>query len=240
MRRLITFLLILPCFGVSADVIEEIVVTGSYIESDIPGTQIRRKGDNLLLQVDITNDSREEEQREKEIHATLKKAVEAAQKIKGIELSTASDSGFVIPLTGSNYQIDLLDGERPDTSKSSFLAKSPIPSDVTDGEALVLRLKRFVANLELAGRTEVFVDVDVNVSVVNPQQYRPAIVELVAKDIGSVTSALGDGYRVVLEGIDQQVEWAKVGSLDVAIFIPYRYVVVPTTINSYSYVIPDY
>ena len=240
MLRVITFLLILPCFGVSADVIEEIVVTGSYIESDIPGTQIRRKGDNLLLQVDITNDSREEEQREEEIHATLKKAVEAAQKVNGIELSTASDSGFVIPLTGSNYQIDLQDGDRPDTSKSSFLAKSPIPADVSDGEALVLSLKRFVANLELTGRTEVSVDVNVNVSVVNPQQYRPTIVELIAKDVGSVTAALGEGYKVILEGIDQQVEWAKIGSLDVAIYIPYRYVVVPTSINSYTYLNPDY
>ena len=70
----------------------------------------------------------------------------------GIELSTASDSGFVIPLTKSNYQIELLDGDRPDTSKSSFLAKSPIPSDVSDGEALVVKLKRFVATLELIGR----------------------------------------------------------------------------------------
>jgi len=240
MIRYLAFLLLLPIFSVSAEVIEEIVVTGSYIESAIPGTQVRRKGDNLLLRVNITNDSREKQQRESEIHATLKKAVASAQKARGIELSTASDSGFVIPLTSSNYQIELLDGDRPDTSKSSFLAKSPIPPDVTDGEALVVKLKRFVAGLELDGRTEVYVDTDVNVSVVNPQQYRSSIIDLMAKDVETVTTALGEGYKVVLVGVDQQVEWAKIGSLDVAIYIPYNYVVLPASITSFSLPNPDY
>lgn len=146
----------------------------------------------------------------------------------------------MIPLTSSNYQIELVDGDRPDTSKSSFLAKAPIPSDVTDGEALVVSLKRFVAGLKLEGRTEVFVDVDVEVSVVNPQQYRTKIVELMAKDIENVTSALGGGYKVILTGADQQVEWAKIGSLDVAIYIPYSYVVLPESINSYTNQFMDY
>lgn len=67
---------------VSAEILEEIVVTGSYIESDVPGTQIRRKGDNLLIRVEISNDSREEKQREAEIHETLRRAVESAKRIK--------------------------------------------------------------------------------------------------------------------------------------------------------------
>lgn len=111
---------------------------------------------------------------------------------------------------------------------------------MTDGEALVVSLKRFVAGLKLEGRTEVFVDVDVEVSVVNPQQYRTKIVELMAKDIENVTSALGGGYKVILTGADQQVEWAKIGSLDVAIYIPYSYVVLPESINSYTNQFMDY
>ena len=240
MKGFIGLILVLANIAVAGDVIEEIVVTATYSESSTPGTQIRRKGDNLLLRVVVTNDSREEAQREREIHETLRKAVKSAQSAKGIELSTASDSGFVIPLTSSNFQIGLIDGDRPDTSKTSFLAKSPIPADVGDGQALVVKLQRFVAGLALEGRTEVIVDVDVNVSVVNPQQYRAAIIELVAKDVASVTDALGDGYKVVLSGIDQQVEWAKIGSLDVAIYIPYNYVVLPETIRSYSYFDGDY
>jgi len=233
LKNYIALVFVFVSMAAAGEVIEEIVVTGSYIESSIPGTQIRRKGDNLLLRVDVTNDSREKSQRELEVHETLRKAVKSAQATKGIELSTVSDSGFVIPLTTSNYQIGLIDGDRPDTSKTSFLAKSPIPKDVSDGQALVVKLQRFVAGLAL-------VDVDVNVSVVNPQQYRAPIIGLMAKDVAAVTKALGDGYRVVLSGIDQQVEWAKIGSLDVAIYIPYSYVVLPDTIRSYSYLNPDY
>ena len=47
-----------------------------------------------------------------------------------------------------------------------------------------------------------------------------------------MTEALGGDYRVMLGGVDRPVEWARVGAIDVGIYIPYEYLVIPTTLNS--------
>ena len=182
-----------------AQELEEIVVTGTLAGSDVPGKHLRRDADNLLLRVQIVNDSRDEDQREDEIHKTLLSAINAASKNSRIELSTVSASGFVLPLNESNYRIDLENGNRPDTSEAYFRAKSAVTASTGDGEAQVLELKRFVSGLKMVGRTQVFVSGDVEVSIVNPNQYRAEAIKLFAEDVGSVTSALGsDNYRVIV------------------------------------------
>ena len=219
--------------------IEEIVVTGSMIERSVPAQRVVRKADNLLLRVTITNDARDDEQRQQEIHRTLLAAVEAAGRQRNIELSAVTDNGFVIPLKRSNHRVDLYPGSRPDTSRAVFRVKTAIAEDDTDGEALVASLKKFVADLKMTGRTLVDVGTDVEVSIVNPQQYRTQVIGLMAEDVKTVTAALGDDYRIVLTGVDRPVDWARVGSVNVALYIPYEYVVVPTSIASFN-VYPDY
>lgn len=215
------------------------MVTGSRVSASLPGRQLRRTADNILLSVEVTNDSRDRDQRETEIHETILRALKAAEKNPRITLSTVSDGGFVLPITRANYKVELLPGQRPDTSRTSFRAKSAIPADVTDGEALVLELKRFVDDVDMVGRTEFHIYSDIQVSVVNPEQYRDAAIREFADDVKTVTAALGDDYRVVVHGIDQPIEYVRIGSLSVAIFIPYTYQVVPTTLGSITY-IPDY
>ncbi|MCH9694551.1 MAG: hypothetical protein K0U72_08590 [Gammaproteobacteria bacterium] len=231
--------LVLFTADVRAQEVEEIVVTGTLVGSSVPGKHLRRPADNILLRVQIVNDSRDADQREEEIHKTLSAAISAAARNDRIELSSVTDSGFVLPLTKANYQIDLHGGQRPDTSQAYFRAKSAVPDSLDDGEALVLELKRFVAGLKMVGRTEVFVNGDVEVSIVNPSQYRAEAIRLFAEDVQTVTGSLGDDYRVIVNGIDKPIEWARAGSLSVAIYIPYEYTVVPTTINGVT-IIPDY
>ena len=231
--------LLVVASNVDAQQVEEIVVTGSLVDDEVPGTHLRRTADFLLLRVQIMNDSRDKAQREDEIHKTLLAAIAAAEKNDRIELSSVTYSGFVIPLTKANYQIELQDGNRPDTSQAWFRAKSAVRSSSDDGEAQVLELKRFISSLKMVGRTQVFVDGDVEVSIVNPSQYRTEAMQLFAADVKAVTSALGSDYRVVVSGIDKPIEWARAGSLTVAIYLPYSYIVVPTTMSSYT-VLPEY
>lgn len=242
MRRLSVFVALAAALVASPSVaqeLEEIVVTGSRVSAELPGRQLRRTADNILLSVEVTNDSRDEEQRESEIHETILRALKAAERNPRITLSTVSDGGFVLPVTRANYRVELGTGKRPDTSRTSFRAKSAIPADVTDGEALVLELKRFVEDIEMVGRTRFDVYSDIQVSVVDPEQYRAAAIQEFADDVKTVTAALGDDYRVVVHGIDDPIEYVRVGSLSVAIYIPYTYQVVPTSLGSITY-IPDY
>ncbi len=244
MRIGIGFLVIaLSGAAVADDSVEEIVVTARKVDvsESLPGRTLRKQADNLLLRVSIYNDSRDAELREREIHATLLGALRKASRDASIELSTVTDSGFVIRMTEANHRIELGIGARPDTSRAEFRVRRRVPTSIDDGEAAVLELRRFVADLKMTGRTEVRADGDVEVSIVNPEQYRAAVLQLMADDISAVTGALGEEYRVIVTGADRPVQWVRAGSLGVALFVPYSYVVVPETLGSYvQHMVEDY
>jgi len=91
-RMMFAVLALLGGSAVSAQEIEEIVVTGTRAEgSAIPGTSLKRPGDFLLLMVEVSNDSRDEKTRNSEIVATLRAMLAAAAKDKSIELSVIGD-----------------------------------------------------------------------------------------------------------------------------------------------------
>jgi hypothetical protein len=211
--------------------LEEIVVTGSRVETT-PGVFLRRHADYLLLEVAVTNDTREQAGREDEIYRTLRGALTAAERNRAVEISVVNDDGLVYPLTPENYRIDLSPGSRPDTSTARISMKTAVPSTDADGQALVNKLREFVASLSVVGRTQLAPVGDVRISVVDPHQYRNEIIKLVAGDIGQVTSTLGAEYRVIVEGIDRPVEWFRLGLLDLGLFIPYRYTVIPQSVTS--------
>jgi hypothetical protein len=95
-------------------------------------------------------------------------------------------------------------------------------------------MKTFVGGVKPAGRTILNEDEETEVSVVNIAQYRDPVIQLFANDVKKVTGALGGDYRVVISGLDQPIQWVRSGTLDVTIFVPYKYDVVPTSISSYS------
>jgi len=224
-------LLAMTSSGAALSQLEEIVVTGSRVDST-PGVFLRRHADYLLLEVAVTNDTREEAGREDEMYRTLRGALTAAERNRDVEISVVNDDGLVYPLTPENYRIDLSSGNRPDTSHATISVKTAVPSTGANGQALVNKLREFVANLPVVGRTELEPVGDVQISVVDPHQYRSEIIKLVAGDISQVTSALGIEYRVVVEGIDRPVEWFRLGLLDLGLYVPYRYTVIPQTVTS--------
>ncbi|MEL6447231.1 MAG: hypothetical protein AAFQ62_04710 [Pseudomonadota bacterium] len=232
MRYLVLLFLILPALA-AADVLEEVVVTGSRLSAaNPPAKRLIRRGDNLLVSVRITNDSRDADVRESEIHETLLGAIRQANRLKGTEISVITDGGFVVQLNSANYQIDLSNGSRPDTSRANFSVKTAIPRTGNGAETQVANLKQFVRELKMVGRTEVEVEGDTQITIINPSSYRSAVIKLLGEDVKEVTEALGGDYRVMLGGVDRPVEWARVGAIDVGIYIPYEYLVIPTTLNS--------
>jgi hypothetical protein len=69
---------------------------------------------------------------------------------------------------------------------------------------------------------------------VNPAQYRDQVITLFAGDVKKVTAALGADYKVVTRGIDQPIRWVRSGMLEVTIFVPYSYDVIPASVTSYT------
>jgi hypothetical protein len=227
--------LLLAGAAMAQESLEEVVVTGSRSEgSSIPGTSLRRPGDFILLTVQVSNDSREEKTRTDEINATLRAMLSAASKDKTIELSVIGDNNLVLPLRLDSATLQLGKGKRPDTSETTISVKTRIPAAVGNSSALVARLRDFVTGIKPAGRTIIDEDGDFEISIVNPAQYRDQVISLFAADVKKVTAALGTDYKVVTQGIDQPIRWVRAGMLEVTIFVPYSYDVIPASVTSYT------
>ena len=217
----------------SQESLEEVVVTGMRGEAAIPGASLRRPGDFILLSVQVSNDSRDEKTRKNEIEATLRAMLAAAPKDKSIELSVIGDNNLVLPLKLDSATLSLLNGKRPDTTETTISVKMRIPATVGNSTALVARLRDFVTSIKPVGRTLIDGDGDFEISIVNPAQYRDRVIELFAADVKKVTAALGADYKVVATGIDLPIAWVRQGMLEVTIYVPYHYDVLPASVTSY-------
>jgi hypothetical protein len=220
--------------AVVAQDMEEVVVTGTRAEgSAVPGTSLKRPGDFILLMVEVSNDSRDAKTRKEEIEATLRAMLSAAARDKSIELSVIGDNNLVLPLKLDSATLTLVNGKKTDTSETTVSVKTRIPATPGNSSALVAKLKDFVSGIKPIGRTLVDGDGDFEISIVKPSQYRDRVIELFATDVKKVTAALGADYKVVAHGIDAPIQWVRDGMLEVTIFVPYSYDVLPATVTSY-------
>jgi len=216
------------------DSLEEIVVTGMRAANQqLPATSLKKQADYLLLRVDVTNDSREYKIRREEIYATLRAMAASASKDKTIELSIIREDKLVLPLKLDDTTLNFTSRGQNETLSTTINVKTRIGSVTADAPALIAKLKNFVSSVKPVGRTKIDDEEETQVSVVNISQYRDPVIQLFANDVKKVTAALGD-YRVVVRGLDNPIQWVRDGTLDVTIFVPYEYDVVPTTISSYT------
>ena len=215
--------------------LDEVVVTGTRAEdSAIPGTSLKRPGDFILLMVEVSNDSRDEKTRRTEITETLRALLAAAARDKSVELSVIGDNNLVLPLRLDSATLRMVNGKRADTSEATISVKTRIPAAVGNSSALVAKLRDFVTGIKPVGRTIIDADGDFEISLVKPSQYRDRVVELFAADVKKVTAALGPDYKVVVSGIDKPIEWVRDGMLEVTIFVPYSYEVLPASVTSFT------
>ena len=211
---------------------DEIIVTASR-RADSPGITIEKKGDFLLLEVNVENDSRELSVRLKEMNATIDNMITAAKKEPDIVLSLIDDNSFVRPLSKDTFHAGIRRGSRPDTSVATLKVKTNIPNNVGDAFKLAQKLATFVDKVEEVGRTKVINYDEVSVSVVNPFQYRNEVRTKIIEEINATTAALGGNYRVILEGLDGPVKWTRSGDLNLAFYMNYSYEIIPVNLTHY-------
>ncbi|MEP3889855.1 MAG: hypothetical protein ABJN69_05260 [Hellea sp.] len=238
------FVLVLASWPQYSAAQDEIVVTatrrissnaslGTSSKNFGPGIFIEKRGDFLLLEVKIENDSREYSTRLKEIGQTVDKFIAAAKDNPAIELSIVDDSSFVRPLTRDNFSDNIGFGSRPDTSVAILKVKTQIPERVEDSYKIAQMLSEFVDAIEEEDRTTINSYDKISVSVVNPYQYRKDVIKKVVEEINVITEGLGPDYRVVLTGLDKELTWTRSGDLKLAFFLPYSYDIIPNTLHSY-------
>ncbi|PHR57681.1 MAG: hypothetical protein COA43_11740 [Robiginitomaculum sp.] len=221
--------------------VDEIIVTAVRTNngSDSPGIFLEKKGDFLLLEVTIENDSRELSTRLKEIEHTIDNMITAAQKQPDIILNLIDENDFVRPLSMQTFTAGIRRGRRPDTSMATLKVKTNIPKAVGDSYKLARKLAVFIDGITEIGRTKIQTSDEAVVSIVNPYQYRAELVSKILADINTTKNALGSDYRVILKGMDKGIYWTRSGDLNLAFFMDYSFQIIPTTLNSYQEIIED-
>jgi hypothetical protein len=208
---------------------DEIIVTGMRRNVDgydehIPAVGLRRPADFAVQPVVVRGDTRDADKRTEEIYATIRGAIELAAKRGDIELATGEV--VVEPLTLANYRNVTIDKDnRPDSGKAEFLIKVRLVG--SDAKAAIERINAFIKAAPAVGRAQLETSDDLTLSVVDPDQYRGRIVDLVAADARATATKLGPDYVVEAKGLDRPVEWSRASLTEVFLYVPYSYTVVP-------------
>lgn len=205
----------------------EVVVTANrlnarYAQQDRPVIGLRRQADSAVMTLSFSSDSRDEAVRKKEIYAMLQSAMDRAA-TAGVELVTGSFE--LVPVTKANYQeLPMWGAGRPDTSKVDVMVKVKLAGSTGAAEK---RIEDYAKSIPKSGRGAVDRTGGLTLTIVNPDQYRQAIIELVAADARQQAAVFGPDYAVQVSGIDGQLFWSQISGTEVFLYIPYRYSIVP-------------
>ncbi len=208
---------------------EEIVVTGSRIsenDATVPHVVLVKRADFLITRVRVTCDTRDKAQRNKEIRETLRAMIRGA---KGPSIKLAVNVGDEIVTDFDETQIDtiIVPDSRPDSSVAQIIVKTAVTqadsyADATD------RIRTFIEKVPVSGRTEVVRSGDWDLTIVGPEQYRTALLKLIAADSKATAEQFGADYGIAVEGLQRPVEWYQSAPLDLALFIRYGMTMTPT------------
>lgn len=214
---------------------QEIVVTGSRIQRDyedrepatVPVITVPRRADNLIVTVRVVNDTRDAAGRSDELIRTLRSMARAAASQPDIALSIQVDGQLVAFNEDMVTSLALgIDGNRADTSTASLIVKTPIrPGDTLDSASG--RIVQFVTRIDKAGRSLVNINGGWQLSIIDPGQYRPAVLEAIAADARETSARFGTGYAVEVSGMANSLAWVQSGPLDLSLFIPYQMSITP-------------
>lgn len=210
----------------------EVIVTANrgnarYAQQDRPVVGLRRAADSAVMQVSFSSDSRDVAVRKSEIHAMLAAALDRGT-AAGVELVTGNFD--VTPVTKANYQeLPFVSSGRVDTSQAIVMLKVKMAGSVN---AASQRLSAFIKAVPRNGRGAIEQTGVLTLTIVNPDQYRDAIVKLVADQAKQYAAIFGRDYAAQVTGIDGQVAWSQVSSTDVFLYVPYRFSIVPNRILS--------
>lgn len=201
----------------------EIVVTGSrltdYDPYETPYVALTKRADNLVTEVKVVCDTRDESQRHEELRATLRGMIAAAKRDEKLDLGIGRE------IVGSFDETMLDSVIRPDTkvetSYAVVLVKTPVGAADTFDSATA-RITDYIARTPKTGRTEILRQNDWQLTLIEPEQYRGEVIKLVAEDAKRSAAILGAGYRPRFEGLNLPIAWYRVGPLDLGLYIPYR------------------
>jgi hypothetical protein len=211
----------------NAPALGEVVVTANrtsapYAQQNRPVVGLRRQADSAVMRLTISSDSRDAADRTREIQTMLAAALDRAP-AAGVELVVGAFD--LLPVTRAYYRsLPMFPAGRVDTSRVELMIKVRLAGSSEEAQK---QLKDFAESIPRTGRALVEPVGGITLTIVNPDQYRDQIVQLVAESARHYAAMFGPEYGVEVTGIDGQVAWSQVSPTEVFLYIPYSYTVVP-------------
>lgn len=206
------------------EAIDEVVVTGERISGDdysgIPAIVLERRADFLVQRVLLTNDTRAEEARIKELQQTIRDMVADAARRPGMALSYGDD--FLIPISNTAKEVVTIPAvKRADTSNASIYVKVAL-GEQDNVPAAIANLTRFIRSARITGRTEIEMADEVGLSLVSPEKYRFEIIRKITEDAKKLREAVGAKCKVHVSGLSNRVSWQRSDVSELTLYIPYQ------------------
>jgi hypothetical protein len=204
------------------EALDTVVVTGSRIGYrdllDTPAVSLTKPGDFLLQSIVLTNDSRDEAMRRREIHETIAQLIAAA----GNRYTLLHQDEVRVTLTRENYRVDVADeGKRPDTSMVTLQVRVGVGGDPAKADAIIADMRRFVRSAAKVGRTEIEIRGDTSLVMNRPERFRYELIEAIAKDSRKLLETMALDCRIEIEGLNSRVEWERASAAELLLYIPY-------------------
>ena len=201
--------------------LDRIVVTGSRLDTfGLPAVNVERPADFLAQGVRVVNDSRSPEQRNKEILSTLQQLQGSARQLGGVELSVGED--YLSPLRLDPGALELKDDDnRADTSVLDVYVERRFDPQRPAAEQ-ILELRDFIRDARMDGRTMLEPKGEIALSLDKPELYRAEILAAIAAELQRIRSQFSPSCRFAVDGLGNRVEWMRVGTAQLALYIEHH------------------
>jgi hypothetical protein len=200
-----------------SETLDSIVVTGSRISySDLletPAVGLIKPADFILLGFALETDTREEAERQSELHSTLKRVVDGA----GTRYTLIEQGG--IELDAGNYQIALMRGSKEDSSRAQLTLRAKL-SPEGGAAALVETMRALLLSTKMSGRSKLSIEAGTALTISKPDRYRHELLQEIAKDVAQVRAIFGECV-VALDGLNGRIQWERVSTGELLLYIPY-------------------
>ncbi len=226
---LVLALFAVPALAQGANQGAEIIVTASryedYQDLTPPHVSLTKRADFAVVSLEIRSDTRDESQRLGEMRQALT-GLESRARASNVSLALAADEASVLRPFSVSAAIELLrGGNRPDTSRVSIVLRTPVAErDTLD--AIHGRFEGFIRSTPKPGRVEMQAE-DLNLTLVDPEQYRTQLLAEIAADGTQLAQRFGDRYGVQIGALERRVVWTRVSDLELMLFIPYTMQITP-------------
>jgi hypothetical protein len=178
---------------------------------------LRKPATSVVMEVTLLNSADKPDARNREIYATIKDIQQAVQNAGGLRFERRE-----IQLRGDARRKTLF-SRSGTTSYANVAVVAPLAPGA-DLFALVQRMRTVVSGVAPVGATKI-VDGTAGLILEKPEQYRQELLKAIFADVAFVRSGLGEGFEVLLSGLDGAINVRAASETEVELWIDYSFTI---------------